>query len=65
MIEQNTQKINNELTEQEKKVLALLKEAKTNKEISEQLFISVSTVKTHVSHIFKKKSVKNRTKLML
>lgn len=36
----------------------------TNKQIAEKMFISVSTVKTHIQHIFSKAEVKNRTSLM-
>ncbi|SUM33889.1 two-component response regulator-like protein [Staphylococcus gallinarum] len=34
---------------------------KTNKEIAETLFVSEKTVKTHVSHIFSKLEVGDRT----
>jgi hypothetical protein len=32
-------------------------------EIAEKLFLSISTIKTHVSNLFIKMDVKNRTKL--
>ncbi|GAB5778760.1 hypothetical protein JMUB7510_13650 [Staphylococcus aureus] len=34
---------------------------KTNKEIAETLFVSEKTIKTHVSHIFSKLQVSDRT----
>jgi len=36
-----------ELTKSEKKVLALITESKTNREIADELFVSVRTVETH------------------
>ena len=32
----------------------------TNKQIAEALFVAVSTVKSHVEHIFRKLAVRNR-----
>lgn len=52
------------LTAQEKKVLELLLNANTNKEISEKLSISLTTVKTHTGNIYSKLGVKNRTQCM-
>jgi len=48
------------LTEREKKVLQLLAAGASNKQIAAQLFISESTVKTHVAHIYEKLGVKTR-----
>ncbi|WP_179345701.1 response regulator transcription factor [Winogradskyella ursingii] len=48
------------LSIQERKVYRLLKAGKSNKEISEELNIGVSTVKSHVSNIYSKLSVKSR-----
>ncbi|NLL17688.1 MAG: response regulator transcription factor [Clostridia bacterium] len=50
-----------ELTEQEKKVLALIAEAKTNKEIAQCLYISEKTVRNYVSSIFRKLNLTNRS----
>lgn len=47
----------------EKDVLKLILEGKTNTEIATELFISVNTVKKHLSHIFNKTEVHNRTEL--
>jgi transcriptional antiterminator len=40
------------------------KKKKSNKEIATELFISVSTVKTHITNIYKKLAVVNRTELV-
>ena len=48
------------LTPQERKVLKLVAEAKTNKEIAATLGISPSTVKRHLENILKKLRLKNR-----
>ncbi|PYZ97707.1 DNA-binding response regulator [Alteribacter lacisalsi] len=50
-----------ELTRREKEVLSLIGKGKTNKEISEELFIGIKTVKTHVSHILTKLELDDRT----
>jgi DNA-binding CsgD family transcriptional regulator len=52
------------LTVQERKVLDLLKEGATNKEISEEFNIGISTVKSHVSSILTKLNVKSRKEIM-
>jgi NarL family two-component system response regulator LiaR len=49
------------LTSREKEVLAFLTAGKTNAEIAASLNISPSTVKTHLSSIFSKLDVSNRT----
>jgi DNA-binding CsgD family transcriptional regulator len=54
----------NNLTVQERKVLVLLKEGATNKEISEEFNIGISTVKSHVSSILTKLNVKSRKEIM-
>ncbi len=48
------------LTSREREVLELLVRGYTNAEIAEKLFLSLSTVKTHVSNLFVKMEVKNR-----
>lgn len=49
------------LTKRELEVLTMIAQGLTNKEISQKLFISVHTVKTHVNHIFDKLGVNDRT----
>lgn len=48
------------LSVQERKVLALLTDGLSNKEISSELSIGVSTVKSHVHNIYKKLQIKSR-----
>lgn len=48
------------LSPREIEVLVLIKEGLSNKEIAEKLFISLSTVKTHINNIYKILEVKNR-----
>ena len=58
---QKGEKDQNALTKREIQVLKLLAEGMYNREIGEQLFISEKTVKNHVSSIFKKIGVTDRT----
>jgi len=48
------------LTLREKEILKLITEGKGNKEISDSLYISLETVKSHTKNIYKKLKVKNR-----
>ncbi|WP_108805263.1 response regulator transcription factor [Aquimarina sp. Aq107] len=48
------------LTQQEKKILDLILQDKTNKEIASLLFLSVSTIKTHINNLYKKIEVESR-----
>ena len=50
-----------ELTNREKEVLYLIAQGKSNQEIAEDLFITLKTVKTHVSNILAKLGVEDRT----
>ncbi len=52
----------NELTRREYEVLSLIAEGLNNKDIADKLFISEKTVKNHVSNIFRKINVNDRTK---
>ncbi len=56
-------KIKAALTPQEEKILQLIKENKTNKEIASELFISHSTVKSHVNNIYRKLGVTSRDEI--
>jgi len=51
------------ITKRENEIIALLCEGKTNKEIADQLCISVTTVKDHNQAIFQKLGVRNRTEV--
>jgi DNA-binding NarL/FixJ family response regulator len=50
----------NDLTAQEKQVLALIAEGRTNREIATQLFLSEGTVRNYVSSVLSKLHVSNR-----
>lgn len=54
-------KSENELTQREYEVIVLIAEGLNNKDIAERLFISEKTVKNHVSNIFRKINVSDRT----
>ncbi|MGJ0558345.1 response regulator [Methylocystis sp.] len=51
-----------DLTEQELKLLALIAEGLTNREIGEQMFLAEKTVKNYVSNVLAKLGVERRTK---
>lgn len=53
------------LTERENEILQCLVESRPLKNISEVLFISLETVRTHVKHIYKKLHVANRTEAVM
>lgn len=48
-------------TFQEVNIIALIKQGNSNQQISEELHISVSTVKTHRKNILKKIGLKGKT----
>jgi DNA-binding NarL/FixJ family response regulator len=49
------------LSRREYEVLCTLAQGNSNKEIASLLFVSESTIKTHVSNVYKKLDVKRRT----
>jgi DNA-binding NarL/FixJ family response regulator len=49
------------LTLREKQILAFLTEGRTTREISAMLYLSQATVKAHLTSIFRKLGVSNRT----
>jgi two-component system, NarL family, response regulator LiaR len=53
------------LTERETEVLKLLARGKANKQIARELFIAVSTVKTHVNNLYRKLDISSRTQAAL
>lgn len=53
------------LTEREQEVVALIAKGHTNREISIKLGISYSTAKNHLSSIFRKLDVSNRTEVAM
>ena len=56
---------NNPLSEREREILQLVSQGKSNKQIALDLFISVNTVKVHVSNIYEKIGVSSRTEATL
>ncbi|HLT58015.1 MAG: response regulator transcription factor [Limnochordales bacterium] len=54
-----------ELSLREKDVLQLMAKGLSNHEIAQRLFISPHTVKNHVSRIYQKLGVDDRTKVVL
>ena len=50
-----------DLTPRETEVLLLIADGMNNKEIADELYISEKTVKNHVSSIFRKLNVSDRT----
>ncbi len=57
--------LNKNLTLQEQKVLDLILQDKTNKEIASDMFVSISTVKTHINNLYKKLEVSSRDEVKL
>ena len=49
-----------ELSKRELEILSLLAQGHSNQEIAAKLFVSLSTVKTHIQHLFEKLEVKRR-----
>jgi DNA-binding NarL/FixJ family response regulator len=54
-----------ELTPREVEILRLIADGCDNKEIADRSFISLSTVKTHTAHIFRKLNAKTRLNAVL
>ena len=54
-----------ELTEREEEILSLVAQGKSNQEIAGQLFVSVKTVRNHVSNILVKLQVADRTQAVI
>ena len=50
-----------ELSKRELEILSLLAQGHSNQEIATKLFVSLSTVKTHIQNLFEKLEVKRRT----
>lgn len=63
--QQSVQSDTSGLTEREKEVVLLIAEGKSNKDISEELHISIKTVKTHVSNLLMKCELEDRTQLAI
>lgn len=66
IVKENIEQKNNlQLTKMEYSIICLIWEGKSNKSISETLFISINTVKTHIKNIFEKFDVRSRNELIV
>jgi DNA-binding NarL/FixJ family response regulator len=54
-----------DLTERERDVFRLIASGRSNAEIAQDLYISDTTVKTHVTHIFQKLNLRDRVQLVV
>jgi LuxR family maltose regulon positive regulatory protein len=52
------------LTERELEILRMIAEGHSNQDIAEKLFITLGTVKAHISHIYTKLDVRSRTQAL-
>lgn len=52
------------LTTREREILGMLLKGKSNKEISDLLFVSTETVKTHLQNIYRKLGVRSRMEVL-
>lgn len=57
-------KLGNDLTQREREILAYMTDGSSNRDIAQQLTLSTSTVKNHVSNIFSKLDADSRTKVV-
>ncbi|MCT2536682.1 response regulator transcription factor [Aquibacillus koreensis] len=62
---QETPKINHHLTPRELDILKRIGEGRSNKEIAEELALSVGTVKNHISQLLDKLDLRDRTQLAI
>ena len=63
-VSQRQPKLGYDLTNRQREILAYMAKGFNNRAIAQQLLISSSTVKNHVSNIFSKLGVKSRTKVV-
>lgn len=61
-LKQNIAETTAPLKTREIEILKLIQDGASNSEISEELFISINTVKTHILNIYAKLDVHSRTK---
>ena len=54
-----------ELSDREREVLTLIAQGRSNQQIAEQLYLSLKTVRNHVSNIFGKLQVVDRAQAAL
>ena len=59
-----TQRLEDPLSERELEVLDLLASGRTNSEVARDLFVSLSTVKSHTGNIYRKLGARNRAEAL-
>lgn len=62
---ENPEALSEPLTERETEVLKLIARGMANKQISREMFVALSTVKTHVNNLYRKLDVTSRTQAAL
>ena len=62
---ENPEALTEPLTERETEVLKLIARSMANKQIARELFVAMSTVKTHVNSVYRKLGVSSRTQAAL
>jgi len=65
LLQRSQQKIDIDLSPRELAITKLIGEGKTNKEIAEDLFLSIGTVKNHLTQILQKTDFRDRTQLAI
>ncbi len=65
MRQKKQHELHEDLTAREMEILLLMTQGKSNQEIADELFISLKTVKTHVSNILSKLQVQDRTQAVI
>ncbi|WLR51164.1 response regulator transcription factor [Bacillus tianshenii] len=65
MRSKRNQPLHEQLTNREMEVLLLMADGKANQDIADELFISLKTVKAHVSNILSKLEVQDRTQAVI
>jgi len=63
--QESTEPIQVELTKRERELVKLVGEGKTNKEIATELYLSIGTVKNHLTQILHKFELRDRTQLAI
>ncbi|WP_099157417.1 response regulator transcription factor [Virgibacillus ndiopensis] len=61
----NSSRMDVEFTERELAITKLVGEGMTNKEIAEKLYLSIGTVKNHITQILQKTGLRDRTQLAI
>ncbi|MDR1568133.1 MAG: response regulator transcription factor [Streptococcaceae bacterium] len=65
IVKKQEHQLHEDLTARENEVLQLIAKGYSNQEIADELFISLKTVKTHVSNILSKLMVEDRTQVAI